>query len=47
MKGAPYTTPVRRLDDVKAARDLDLAYLPPANVDDAPGGVPLAQQSHI
>ncbi|HVF33845.1 MAG TPA: aminomethyl-transferring glycine dehydrogenase subunit GcvPB, partial [Candidatus Saccharimonadia bacterium] len=28
MKGAPYTTPVRRLDDVKAARDLDLAYQP-------------------
>jgi len=28
MKGAPYTTPVRRLDDVKAARDLDLAYRP-------------------
>ncbi len=26
MKGAPYSTPVRRLDDVKAARDLDLAY---------------------
>jgi glycine dehydrogenase subunit 2 len=47
MKGAPYTTPVRRLDDVKAARDLDLAYMPPVLVDDAPGGVPLAQQSHI
>ncbi len=30
MKGAPYTTPVRRLDDVKAARDLDLGYVPPA-----------------
>jgi len=30
MKGAPYTTPVRRLDDVKAARDLDLAYRPKA-----------------
>ena len=28
MKGAPYTTPVRRLDDVKAARDLDLAFRP-------------------
>ncbi len=28
MKGAPYTTPVRRLDDVKAARELDLAYVP-------------------
>jgi len=29
MKGAPYTTPVRRLDDVKAAKNLDLAYIPP------------------
>jgi glycine dehydrogenase subunit 2 len=47
MKGAPYGTPVRRLDDVRAARDLDLAYVPAAVVDDAPGGVPLAQQSHI
>ncbi|MGH8271562.1 MAG: aminomethyl-transferring glycine dehydrogenase subunit GcvPB [Gammaproteobacteria bacterium] len=26
LKGAPYTTPVGRLDDVKAARELDLAY---------------------
>ena len=26
LKGAPYTTPVRRLDDVGAARNLDLAY---------------------
>ena len=25
-KKAPYTMPVRRLDDVKAARNLDLAY---------------------
>jgi glycine dehydrogenase subunit 2 len=30
LKGAPYTTPVRRLDDVKAARDLDLAWKPGA-----------------
>ncbi len=30
MKGAPYTTPVRRLDDVKAAKNLDLAYVAPA-----------------
>jgi len=30
MKGAPYTLPVRRLDDVKAARDLDLSYKPAA-----------------
>jgi glycine dehydrogenase subunit 2 len=27
-KEAPYTMPVRRLDDVKAARQLDLAYHP-------------------
>ena len=26
LKGAPYTLPVRRLDDVKAARELDLVY---------------------
>jgi len=28
VKAAPYTTPVRRLDDVKAARQLDLAWKP-------------------
>jgi glycine dehydrogenase subunit 2 len=28
MKGAPYTLPVRRLDDVKAVRELDIAYVP-------------------
>jgi glycine dehydrogenase subunit 2 len=28
VRGAPYTTPVRRLDDVKAARQLDLAWRP-------------------
>ncbi|NND45131.1 MAG: aminomethyl-transferring glycine dehydrogenase subunit GcvPB [Xanthomonadales bacterium] len=27
LKGAPYTLPVRRLDDVRAARQLDLAYV--------------------
>ena len=26
LKGAPYTTPVRRLDDVKAAREPDLVW---------------------
>ncbi|HEC18630.1 MAG TPA: glycine dehydrogenase subunit 2 [Gammaproteobacteria bacterium] len=26
LKGAPYTMPLRRLDDVKAARELDLRY---------------------
>ncbi len=30
VRGAPYTLPVRRLDDVKAARELDLAYRPAA-----------------
>ena len=30
VKGAPYTLPVRRLDDVKAARELDLAWKPAA-----------------
>jgi glycine dehydrogenase subunit 2 len=29
LHGAPYTLPVRRLDDVRAARDLDLAYQGP------------------
>ena len=28
VRGAPYSTPVRRLDDVKAARQLDLAWKP-------------------
>ena len=28
LKGAPYSTPVRRLDDVKAARELDLRWTP-------------------
>jgi glycine dehydrogenase subunit 2 len=28
VRGAPYKLPVRRLDDVKAARNLDLAYRP-------------------
>jgi glycine dehydrogenase subunit 2 len=30
MKGAPYTMPVRRLDDVKAVRELDVSYRPAA-----------------
>lgn len=30
VRGAPYSTPVRRLDDVKAARNLDLAWQPTA-----------------
>jgi glycine dehydrogenase subunit 2 len=28
LKDAPYTLPVRRLDDVKAARELNLRYTP-------------------
>jgi glycine dehydrogenase subunit 2 len=28
LKGAPYTLPVRRLDDVKAARELNLVWRP-------------------
>ena len=28
VKGAPYTMPVKRLDDVKAAKELDLAWQP-------------------
>ena len=31
VKTAPHTTPVRRLDDVKAARELDLAWRPAAH----------------
>jgi glycine dehydrogenase subunit 2 len=30
VKGAPHTMPVRRLDDVKAARELDLVWIRPA-----------------
>jgi glycine dehydrogenase subunit 2 len=30
LKGAPHTLPVRRLDDVRAARELDLRWQPPA-----------------
>jgi len=30
VRGAPYTTPVRRLDDVKAAKELDLVWRPDA-----------------
>ena len=28
VKGAPYTMPVRRLDDVRAARQLDIRWKP-------------------
>ena len=28
LKGAPYHRPVRRLDEVRAARDMDLAWRP-------------------
>ncbi|MHB1951966.1 MAG: PLP-dependent aminotransferase family protein, partial [Acidiferrobacteraceae bacterium] len=32
LKGAPYTLPVRRLDDVRAARELDLRWQPPSAI---------------
>ncbi len=38
VKGAPYTQPVRRLDDVKAARELNLRFCP---TDDAQVTTPL------
>jgi glycine dehydrogenase subunit 2 len=44
MKGAPYTTPVRRLDDVKAARDLDLGYVPPTS---GTAGLNAGEPAHI
>ncbi len=34
VRGAPYTTPVRRLDDVRAARQLDIRYQPDASEPD-------------
>jgi glycine dehydrogenase subunit 2 len=37
VKGAPYTLPVRRLDDVRAAKQLDLAYKPGAEPVNKPG----------
>jgi len=33
LRGAPYTKPVRRLDDVKAARELDIAWKNSTNLD--------------
>ena len=48
MKSAPYTTPVRRLDDVKAAKDLDLSYIPtPHPHQSAPADLPVGEPSHI
>ncbi|MEJ7746269.1 MAG: aminomethyl-transferring glycine dehydrogenase subunit GcvPB [Luteimonas sp.] len=35
MKGAPYTMPVRRLDDVKAVKELDIAFKPAASTQQA------------
>jgi glycine dehydrogenase subunit 2 len=37
LKGAPYTMPVRRLDDVRAAKQLDLTWKPGAAVDEGAG----------
>jgi glycine dehydrogenase subunit 2 len=31
LKEAPHTMPVRRLDDVRAARQLDLGWKPPTH----------------
>ena len=39
VKTAPHTTPVRRLDDVKAARELDLAWKPPGSEHDGELGI--------
>jgi len=39
MKGAPYTTPVRRLDDIKAVRELDIAFEPKSPHPQAPAAV--------
>jgi glycine dehydrogenase subunit 2 len=48
MKAAPYTTPVRRLDDVKAAKDLDLSYVPPqASPDAVPPDLFSGEPAHI
>ncbi|MBC7656701.1 MAG: aminomethyl-transferring glycine dehydrogenase subunit GcvPB [Frankiaceae bacterium] len=48
MKSAPYTTPVRRLDDVKAAKDLDLSYIPtPHPHESAPADLTVGEPSHI
>jgi glycine dehydrogenase subunit 2 len=40
LKGAPYSTPVRRLDDVRAARKLDVRY-DPATADESSQAVEL------
>ena len=32
VKGAPHHRPIRRLDEVRAARDMDLAWRPTAGV---------------
>jgi glycine dehydrogenase subunit 2 len=37
LKGAPYTMPVRRLDDVRAAKQLDLAWKPGAGAREGAG----------
>jgi glycine dehydrogenase subunit 2 len=48
MKAAPYSTPVRRLDDVKAAKDLDLSYIPPqVPAEAAPSELFSGEPAHI
>ena len=39
LKGAPYTMPVRRLDDVRAAKQLDLTWKPVAAAGGSDGAV--------
>ncbi len=47
MKAAPYTTPVRRLDDVKAVRELDVAHAPKAPHAPAPAGIASVEVARI
>ena len=47
MTGAPYSTPVRRLDDVKAARDLDLGYVPPVQAASGDADLNAGEPVHI
>jgi glycine dehydrogenase subunit 2 len=43
VRAAPYTTPVRRLDDVRAARNLDLRWTEPAPEQDASPEAPMGR----
>ena len=37
LHGAPYTTPVRRLDEARAVKQPDLASVPPSDPAEGPG----------